>query len=727
MDAGRRVIKRRLAPLLGAAALYAIAVPFVYRPWFLAGDLLPKGSGPLGPLADADLYLNIWILGWIAHAALTDPARLLDGNIFHPATGTIVGSENMLAHLPFTAPVLALTGSALLVLKAYVFESLVLSGLGMFLFVWHHTRSASAALVAGAALTFTGFRTDTVPQPQYLGIGFLPLALLAIDLYLDSRRRRWLALLTASLALQALACVYLGFFTFVVTPVYALARVLAAPRARLAGAVHLAVAGAASGVLLVPAMLPYLRGRSRGMIPDYDLGLMALASWRPSAYLSSDFVWRAGVVAIGLVVLDLGRRIVSRFTRVARSEGDGPIGWRSPEGALWIVLGTAALLASGPYLDLPGGIRIPLPYVALHDWVPGFSSLRVPIRFVIVVALSLAALAGFAFARATRDWQPRLRALAAVALVALAAFGAAPHPAPVMAANLGEATPPVYRWLAAQEGAGAVLEIPGQTTLQDAGENLRNGRYMVASTTHWRPLLNGWTAYPPPSAGFFAAAIRDLPSPTALAALVDASDLRWIVVHRGELTKREAERWAGPLPGLELVERFGDVDVYAVTQARTRPWREQILPRSEAPATDTLEGASTAPLADACRRGAIVALDVPERFPIVPLAQRLAVRIRNDGDCTWPGVGVRGDGLVGLDYRWISPSGTPAVVNETPSQLLADVPPHGEVDAAVVVAPPGGEPGTWTLEVRLRQHGVATPIASVTRAVSIAAPARPHG
>ncbi len=216
--------------------LYAIAVPFVYRPWFLAHDLLPRGSGPLGSLAGADLYLNVWILGWIAHAAISDPTHLLDGNTSSTRDRHDRRVENMLAHLPFTAPVLALTGSALLVLKAYVFESLVLSGLGMFLFVWHHTRSAAAALGAGAALTFTAFRTDTVPQPQYLGIGFLPLAMLAIDLYLESRLRRWLALLTAALVLQALACVYLGFFAFLIVPVYALARVLAAPRARLAGA-----------------------------------------------------------------------------------------------------------------------------------------------------------------------------------------------------------------------------------------------------------------------------------------------------------------------------------------------------------------------------------------------------------------------------------------------------------------------------------------------------------
>jgi hypothetical protein len=351
----------------------------------------------------------------------------------------------------------------------------------------------------------------------------------------------------------------------------------------------------------------------------------------------------------------------------------------------------------------------------------------VPIRFVIVVAACLAALAGFAFARATSAWQPRLRALAALLLVAIAAYGAAPHPSPVMAAGLGDATAPVYRWLAAQDGPGAVLEIPAQTTQQDVGGNLRNGRYMVASTTHWRPLLNGWTAYPPPSAGFFAAAIRDLPAPEALAALVDASDLRWIVLHRGDLTQREAARWAGALPGLQLVERFGTDEVYVVTEPRTRPWRKQVLPRSDARAADTLTGSSTAPLTERCRRGTIVAVDAPERFPIVPLAQRIPVRIHNGSDCTWPGVGIRSEGLVGLDYRWIAPSGSSTAADPGAfSQLLADVAPHDDVDTAVVVPPPGGETGTWTLEIRLRQEGTADPIATATRPVKVTAPVAAH-
>ena len=182
--------------------------------------------GAIGTMVDADLFLNVWILAWIAHAALTDPAHLYDGNIFHPGANTIAGSENMLAHLPFTAPALALTGNALVMLKAYVLECFVLSGVAMFLFVRHHTRSDAAALLGGAAFTFTFFRASTIPQPQYLGIQFLPLALLCVDLWLERRRARWLAGLALAIGLQALSCVYIGFFTLVVVPVYAAVRLL---------------------------------------------------------------------------------------------------------------------------------------------------------------------------------------------------------------------------------------------------------------------------------------------------------------------------------------------------------------------------------------------------------------------------------------------------------------------------------------------------------------------
>ena len=58
-------------------------------------------------------------------------------------------------------------------------------------------------------------------------------ALLSIDLWLERRRIGWLVALAAAIALQALACVYLGFFAIVLTPVYAAVQALRYPPRRL--------------------------------------------------------------------------------------------------------------------------------------------------------------------------------------------------------------------------------------------------------------------------------------------------------------------------------------------------------------------------------------------------------------------------------------------------------------------------------------------------------------
>jgi len=703
-------------PVAAAAALYALATPWVLRPWFLGRDLLPHAPGAIGHLIDADLFLNVWILAWIAHAALTDPARLYDGNIFHPAGNTIAGSENMLAHVPFTAAALALTGNALVMLKVYVLECFVLSGVAMFLFVRHHARSNAAALLAGAAFTFTFFRASTIPQPQYLGIQFLPLALLCVDLWLERRRALWLAALALALGLQALSCVYVGFFTLIVVPVYAAVRLLDVGERRAAAAGGLALAFAGGVAASFPAAVPYLRARAEGMIPRHDPAMIRWFSWQPWEYLSRGFLERAGLVPVAIVAGDALLRLVRRLRgRVAPRDPA-----RSAERALWAVAATGVVLSAGPSLDV-GGLSIPLPYRALYELVPGFSSIRVPIRFAIVVAAALAALAGLAFARWTRA-VGRPACLAVAAALALACLvDAAPRPVPVTAAGLGDAAAPAYRWLAAQAEEGAVLEIPGTASGDDVAGNARSGRYMVASTIHWKPLVNGWTAYPPHVAPLLAAAIRDLPAEDALALLVDASDLRWVLVHRRELTPEESARWPrGAIAGLALVDTFGDTEVYAVTRPRARDLRPAVAQRSAAPSDSSLDGTATAPLAAACRAARIDAVEAPARVLPIPAPRRIAVRFTNASGCPWPALGVRAEGLVMLGYRWTSPSGAQDPPG-APSRLLHDVAPGATVDASMLVTPPVGEPGPWQLEVSLFQQGGDAPLATATRVVELRA------
>ena len=738
MAPGRRSAVAALAAVL-ALGLYLVITPWVLRPWLLGSDLLPRDAGAFAPMENADLYLNAWILAWIARAAMLDPAALFDGNVFHPAANTIAGSENMLAHLPVTAPAWAASGSALVVLKAMAVESFALAGLCMFLLARRQTGSVAAALVAGAAFTFAPWRVQSFPHPQYLGTQYLPLALLAVDVWTERRSRGALAGLAAALALQILACLYLGYFSMFGVAAYAAARLWWGPvERRWSATAWLAGAMALGALAVVPIAIPYLQARAAGIIPPFDPSRFQGHTWAPWSYLSPAFVGLGGLVVV-LVGLDVAARAGRRAFAGARTglassaapdDGDAARG-RSQRRALWVVAATGVLLSTGPYLTLPGGTVVPTPYLLLYELVPGFSAIRGPRRFFILVLAALSALLGHAFVRWTRSLPPAARGALALVLVLGCAVAAAPQPSPVLRADVGDATPEVYRWLAAQPGDGAVLEVPGSAIDGDLVGNLRNAEYMLASTTHWRPILNGFSGYEPPSWSFLTAAIRRLPDPRALDALARSVDVRWIVLHRDRLAGSEIPRWASvDVPGLVRVATFGDTEVWEVTVPTDGAWREGV--RTSPPlAGRTLTGLPTAPLAPECRRARILGVDMPPVIALVPFPVPITVRFANDSECTWPAVAVRPDGLVGLTYRWTTPSGE--LRAEGPfSRLLADVPPGAVVEDSLVVIPPGGvvsdtavdtdvvgESGKWRLDVVLEQYGVAEPLATTSVLVQL--------
>jgi hypothetical protein len=405
---------------------------------------------------------------------------------------------------------------------------------------------------------------------------------------------------------------------------------------------------------------------------------------------------------------------------------------RARERALWVMAATGVLLSTGPYLTLPGGAVVPTPYLLLYELVPGFSAIRGPRRFFILVLAALSALVAHAFVR----WCGRLPATARGALAVVLALGcavaAAPRPAPVVEARLGEATPEVYRWLAAQPGPGVVLELPGSAIDGDLVGNLRNAEYMLASTAHWRPLVNGFSGYEPPQASFLNAAIRRLPDPDALAVLLRSVDLRWIVLHRDRLAGSEVARWAGvdAPPGLVRAARFGDTDVFAVAGGSDGAWRAA-LRADPPPSGETLTGLATAPLAASCRAARILEVVTPPVIALVPFPVPITVRFANESPCPWPAVAVRPEGLVGLRYRWTTPSGETRPIGPF-SRLIADVAPGATVEDTMVVIPPGavvsdtavdtdvvGESGRWRLDVFLEQNGVAEPLAKASVRVQL--------
>jgi hypothetical protein len=75
-------------------------------------------------------------------------------------------------------------------------------------------------------------------------------------------------------------------------------------------------------------------------------------------------------------------------------------------------------------------------------------------------------------------------------------------------------TPAAYRILA-EKPVNVVVELP----LYAPTAFFRNGDYMLHSTVHWRPILNGYSGFMPASYALHHEALREFPDASALAYL----------------------------------------------------------------------------------------------------------------------------------------------------------------------------------------------------------------
>ena len=172
----------------------------------------------------------------------------------------------------------------------------------------------------------------------------------------------------------------------------------------------------------------------------------------------------------------------------------GRLGWPNPVG-LYAALTAVGVIASlGPEVEVGPALRLRPLYAQLYLHVPGFDALRVPGRFGILVTTGLVGLAGLGVAAlARRLGRPRWRMVALGALGGVAVLEV--WTTPLLLVGVSPEPGPAEAWLAAQPGTDAVLVLPMYTRHAAHLESLR----LVASTAHWRPLVNGYAGVFPAS------------------------------------------------------------------------------------------------------------------------------------------------------------------------------------------------------------------------------------
>jgi hypothetical protein len=206
----------------------------------------------------------------------------------------------------------------------------------------------------------------------------------------------------------------------------------------------------------------------------------------------------------------------------------------------------AVLVALGPRVRAFGHDLGPGPWALLREAIPLFQSIRVTSRAGVFLALPLTTLAAMTLARLVRG----RAALAAIGAAALGETLVAPIPMPQWSriVDTRKEPPPVYLWLAAQPGRDPVVHLP---MLDVAGLERRpafhESIYMVYSTLHWKPLVNGYAGIEPGRYVEIRNLARAFPSEEFLLALRGIGT-RYVVVHRKGYGPFQWERLQEGLP-----------------------------------------------------------------------------------------------------------------------------------------------------------------------------------
>jgi hypothetical protein len=363
----------------------------------------------------------------------------------------------------------------------------------------------------------------------------------------------------------ALACAYYGIFAGLMV---SLGTVLFAVTRRLWRSVDywvaIGLAAFVSIALTVPFFLPYIYvqqemgfARTLDDARQYasDFGAWgASAAWSHRWWLPMLGDYRE-VLFPGLIITALAMAtIVMQFSGKRMADNAAPAANRmSRDVVLLYVL--IALLAFWSSFGPDAGL-----YRVFYEALPIFTFLRAPGRmgvmttfaFSVLAAGSLASLLG----RTTRRWM----VTAAVGLLSVAELAGMP----LSQFRESEPLSPVYQRLAMLP-RGAVVEFPYWYQRSDFP---RHAYYMLNSTSHWFPLVNGYSDHIPADFRQSVVPLSSFPTRESFR-LLAAAGARYVVFHTHMYDSRSRVR---------LTERLATYSAYLRPIAQEGPvWLYEIV------------------------------------------------------------------------------------------------------------------------------------------------------
>jgi len=549
-------VRRETARVAAAMAAISAVVtwPLLRQAWWaLPGDL-------------GDPVLNTFLLGWGAARMPFAFLGVWSAPFYFPLKDTLALSEHMLGITVFTAPVVWLTGNPVLAQNLAFVGSFVLSGTGMYLLARSLWGRRDAAFLAALAFAFAPHRVMHVPHLQVLMSGWMPISLWGLHRYFATGSRRSLAVFAGSFGALAMSN---GYFLYFFSIPVALIVVCELARSAMRGAAsrrfrmpwrrvaELAAAAAAILAIIAPAALAYLRVRQAFGFRRAVGEMEAFAAvWSDYLRIPAGLWAWSGILRIGegeralfpgVTIVVLSAAAAVTFARSAwPSQAPKPAAWAWHLGIYATILVLAVWLSAGP--------SVPGPYGLLLRALPGFDGLRVPARFVVVVALALSVIGSAGAAWLFARLRPRVAAAAALVLgaaIVVEGYGGPMHMVPFRHDQPVRAQ--LNAWIRSGP-PGGVVELP---IVGPATEPFTLA-YQYNTLLHGRQIVNGYSGYGYWLQDFLGGPGSPLSEPDALPGMIEglrSIGVRFVVVHQSLFSDRPEFGWSDPKDLIEAIDR----------------------------------------------------------------------------------------------------------------------------------------------------------------------------
>jgi hypothetical protein len=327
----------------------------------------------------------------------------------------------------------------------------------------------------------------------------------------------------------------------------------------------LALIGIAVGVRVAmkPSSLPGTRRRWLGRLLAFVAIIHAIAAavglalrriifdtgWFTLRITNINQMFVRSGIAFGLLLV-LSPRLRTRVSAFMRDRGFFVLG---AVAALWLSLGPSPLALGRP-------LELASPYLLLYEYVPAFDGLRVPARLAMLVALMLAALAGYG-AQALAKYRSGIGALAVMCVFFMLESTHMPFTlngtgvvrdlvTPEARVYPPRQAPAVYGEMARQPEDSVLVELP-------LGQVDYDIRAVYYSTVHWRRIVNGYSGFFPPHYGLLRTALSEVPRhPDVSIEALHTSGATHVIVHENAYLEGEGQATSAALLAGGAVELF---------------------------------------------------------------------------------------------------------------------------------------------------------------------------